>query len=339
MKKTVILLLSLLLSLCSEVRSSAEPLFAKVATTFPANHPTAEALRFFQKDIAAASNGQMTIQVFSDTELGSAPRLLNGLQFGSIEMGVLSSEMFASSLPALQTIAMPYVFRDPTHQFRVLDGPIGKELLQQLTQVNLIGLGFLAADSRHFLMKTGALTRPEDFDGRTIGLFRACPLAECHDVTLNLMRDTLLALHAMPQVIEADAAAEFLKQETADGLELPLFLASQTMTAMTEATQMILDAHTAIPDVFVVSQRWFAGLSPEQQQQLRRSAAKMIQLQRETLKERSQQMALDVEARGMTLHFVEYEAFFQAVQPVYTEKIQTFGPEFEQMLRSIQGVH
>ena len=339
MNKTVIMLLNLALWLGVACHADAEPLFAKVATTAPANHPTVEALRFFKNDLAAASNGQITIQVFSDDELGSALQLLNGLQFGSIEMGVLSSEMFAASFPSLQTILMPYVFRDPTHTFRVLDGPIGKDLLQELTQANLIGLGFLMADSRHFLMKTDALTRPANAAGREIGLFRVCPAAECHDVTLNLMQDALAALGATPKVIGIDAAAAFLTQETTEGIELPLSFLPQLMPSASDAKQLILDAHLVVPDILVVSQRWFARLSPEQQQQLRRSAAKMIQLQREIVNERGQQTTLDFESSGMMLHFIEQDTFFQAIQPMYEKKIQEFGAGFEEMLRSISAVH
>lgn len=339
MKKTLIVLFCLIQWFCAG-DSSAESVFAKVATTFPASHPTSEALRFFKKDLAEASNGQMTIQLFSNAELGSASQLLNGLQFGSIEMGVLSSEMFAASFPTLRTMIMPYVFRDPTHKFRTLDGPIGKELLRQLTQANLIGLGFLATDSRHFLVKRAALAQPADFAGRSIGLPRACPPAECHDVSLNLMQETLTVLGATPHVLETDASAEFFQQETADGIELSLSSVPQLMTATTDAMQLILDGHIDIPDIFVVSRRWFEQLSPEQQQQIFRSAAKMIQMQREVVNERQQQMTLDFEnSGGMTLHFVEQEVFFQAVQPVYDKKIQEFGAEFEEILRSIREVH
>lgn len=339
MKKTVILLLNLAVWLCVAGNGSAEPLFAKVATTASANHPTTEALRFFKKDLASASNGQITIQVFSGDELGSALQLLNGLQFGSIEMGVLSSEMFAASFPSLQTILMPYVFRDPTHKFRVLDGPIGKDLLQELTHANLIGLGFLMADSRYFLAKTDALTRPENAAGLEIGLFRVCPAAECHDVTLELMQNMLTTLGATPKVIDINAAADFLTQETTEGIELPSSFMPQLMPSAADAKQLILDAHLVVPDMLVVSQRWFEQLSAEQQQQLRRSAAKMIQLQREIVNERSQQMALDFESSGMTLQFIEQEAFFQAIQPMYEEKIQEFGAGFEETLRSINAVH
>jgi len=338
MKKRLFLF-CLLVGLLWAENSSAEPLFAKVATTFPATHPTSEALRLFKKDIAIASNGQMTIQVFSDAELGTALSLLNGLQFGSIEMGVLSLEMFAASLPTLQTLVMPYVFRDPTHKYRVLDGPIGKELLQQLAQANLIGLGFLATDSRHFWLNTDELTQPEDFAGRKIGLLRVCPLSECDDVALNIMQETLSALNATPHVIEADKIAIFLEQETWDGIEFSSAIPPQLITAKTGGTQLLLDSHISIPDIFVVSQRWFERLSSEQQEQIRRSAAKMMQFQREIVKDRQQQAALDFETNGVTLHFIEQEEFFQAVQPVYEKKKQEFGAEFTNILQSIDDVH
>lgn len=336
MKTQLILLFWVLFWACP---GSAEPIFAKIATTLPADHPTVEALRFFKKDIAEASNGQMAIRIFSDTELGSPSQLLNGLQFGNIEMGVLSSEMLAASFPTLQTILMPYIFRDPVHKYRVLDGPIGKALLQQLEQANLIGIGFLATDPRNFLLKSKAVTQPEDFAGREIGVPRACPLAECHDITLNLMQDTLSALGATPRIIEMDAMTPFLQQKTSDGIELSLTRMPQLPLKEIGATQVLVDAHAAIPDIFIISQRWFEKLQPEQQQQFRRSANKMIQFQRDIVDERNQQIALGFENGGVMLHFIEQEAFFQAVQSVYKKKAQEFGLSFEDILRSIYEVH
>ena len=141
-------------------------------------------------------------------------------------------------------------------------------------------------------------------------------------------------------MIGIDAAAAFLTQETTEGIELPLSLLPQLMpSAADDAKQLILDAHLVVPDILVVSQRWFARLSPEQQQQLRRSAAKMIQLQREIVNERGQQTTLDFESSGMMLHFIEQDTFFQAIQPMYEKKIQEFGAGFEEMLRSISAVH
>ena len=316
----------------------AAPRILKVGTTLPANHPTAQSLYFLQKELQAASNGQLILQVFPDAQLGSAPELLNGVQFGSIEMAVLPSELLAARSPCLQAIFMPYLFKDQAHRFRVLDSPTGKALLDRLHDLNLFGIGFLDAGARHLLMRDTPVLALADLQGRKIGIIRLCPASECADLAVELSRKVIAALGAMPELVEAKQAGQLLREQSVQGVEQMLWTAGDFAANEAGKWSFSLDTHIALPDIFVASQKWFAALPPEQQAILQRSAAKMVRLQRELLVEYTQTALRELEGRGVAVQTIDQAAFRQAVQPMYDQMFEEFGEEFRQIVTSMSDV-
>ena len=96
----------------------------------------------------------MKIKIYPNQQLGSERECLELLQIGSLDMTKVSGAVLENFAPKLKIFGLPFLFKDKTHLFKVLDGPIGKELLQESEKYWLKGIGFYDSGSRSFYTKT-----------------------------------------------------------------------------------------------------------------------------------------------------------------------------------------
>ena len=96
------------------------------------------------------SDGKMRIQIYPNQQLGSERECLELLQIGSLDMTKVSGAVLENFAPKLKIFGLPFLFDDKAHLFRVLDGPIGKELLKEGDDFWLKGVGFYDSGSRSF---------------------------------------------------------------------------------------------------------------------------------------------------------------------------------------------
>ena len=339
---TLVLLLIGLLACCSVATATDEtpaPLFAKFGTILPSDHPTVRSLLSFQKRIERLLHGQFTIQIFPDAQLGTGCDLLEGIQFGNIELGVVSLELLTPQTPLLASISMPYIFRDYEHQLRVLDGPIGRHLLQSLENVNLIGLGFLDTGTRNILITHADFHAPRDFQDQQIGVITSCPNVDTENLILQLSQQYFHALGAEGKVVSAKESLSELLAESLTGLEIPsLFPGLTEHEYAAEKRYIIQTGHILVPDVIVASKRWFDALPVESQEALLTSASTMIRRQRGLWSEANREWQATLETTGIEFKPVDKAAFRESVDPVRHLLQERLGNEFDRILEAINQV-
>ncbi len=312
-------------------------IFAKLATTLPVEHPTTRALFSLQREIERTLDGRFHIQLFPDAQLGNAEQILHGVQFGSIEMGVAPSELLVSYSPVFAAVSMPYIFRDQTHRFHVLDGPVGMRLLNSLTRYNMIGLGFLETGMRNILSRHAHFDTPQAYEGKKIGIIRRCPQA-CPSAVFDLVEHGLLALGARPEVLAMKDAATALETDTVSGVECELEEMLSLDLSNCDELYWNEGMFYSVPDVLVVSQSWFDSLSPQMQEMLWNVSRLAVNQQREYWTEQGETMMKTLEAQGITRKKEETALFREAVQDVRKHAFETFGEEFAAAIRSILSV-
>ena len=117
------------------------------------SHPVHEAMIYMAKLIDEKSDGKMKIQVYPNQQLGSERELVELLQIGSLAMTKVSTAAMEGFAPEIKVLSQPYLFRDDAHQVKVLEGPIGKELLAAGEKYWFKGLCFYDAGKRSFYTK------------------------------------------------------------------------------------------------------------------------------------------------------------------------------------------
>ncbi len=310
----------------------------KLATELEPAHPTSQSLLSFQKDIENFTHNQVNIQIFSAAQLGTAQNILDGLQFGSIEIGVLPVDILTSLSPLLATVSMPYIFRDDEHRYRVLDGPIGFQLLESLKSHNLVGLGFFDTGMKNLSTQKQPIKRPEDFQGLHIGGIRDCSETRCANILGELSVRSFAVMGATAVSIPCDEIIEAFRSEKIQGWEGNESTCNSSKMIEAGVTYFTYSKHSLAPDLLVASKLWFDSLSQDTQQAIRKAARLTRQDQHARWANFMQQTVARLENEGMQFSTVSREHFFHAVQPLYARIIKEFGPEFDTLIQAIIAV-
>ena len=313
----------------------AQQAFAKLGTTLSDGHPALASLEHLQNSL----NEDLIIQVFPDAQLGSAQQIMEGLQFGDIEMGLLPLESVSHRVPALAMLGLPYLFRDNSHQAQVLDGPLGKRLLETLNELNLVGLGFLETDSRYYLSKDELpLSTLDRIQGRSIAII--CPFSEsaCHGPMYTLSVQSLHLMGAHPVILPLGALQKALESEQPDSIEYLPFIGMERQLKDSAFKTLTLPAHRSIPTVLVAGKRWFDSLTPQIQHAIVRTSNTLVRQQKRIMEKALQREHAALQAQGIEIAEEESGRLYEAMQTLYRKNTEDFAPEFEQFLQDAQKI-
>ena len=139
-----------------------------LAHNLPRTHPVHLGILEFQKALESSSKGALKAKIFPDGQLGSEREVLELLQIGSVAATKVSAATLSNFVPEYNILGIPYLFRDKQHLFDVLEGPIGKSILEKGSKFWLRGLCYYDAGSRSFYTIDKAIRTPEDLKGLKI---------------------------------------------------------------------------------------------------------------------------------------------------------------------------
>ncbi|HET7671782.1 MAG TPA: TRAP transporter substrate-binding protein DctP, partial [Burkholderiales bacterium] len=105
----------------------------KVSDVHPLGYPTVEALVRMGAKLEKQTSGRLTFQMFPGGQLGAEKEMIEQAQVGALHIARISTGPMGPVVDELNVFNMPFVFRDEAHMRKVIDGPIGKELLDKLT--------------------------------------------------------------------------------------------------------------------------------------------------------------------------------------------------------------
>src|SRR5512145_1532527 len=124
----------------------------KAADVHALGYPTVEAVVQMGKKLEAATNGRLSIQMYPSMQLGGEKEMIEQAQVGALQLARISVGPMGPIVPELNVFNLPFMFRDTAHMEKVIDGPIGDELLKKLSDhptAGLIGLCWMNAGTRN----------------------------------------------------------------------------------------------------------------------------------------------------------------------------------------------
>src|SRR5919202_2698742 len=141
------------LSAAAFVRSAAAQArqVLKASDVHPLGYPTVEALESMGRKLDKASNGRLSIQIFASMQLGGEKEAIEQAQVGALQIARVSVGALGPVIDELNVFNLPFLFRDTAHMQKVIDGEIGQELLDKVTNspsANLVGLCWMDAGAR-----------------------------------------------------------------------------------------------------------------------------------------------------------------------------------------------
>lgn len=279
----------------------------KLAHALDQAHPVHAAMELMAKRIGELSNGTVTIQVFPNGQLGSEPETIEQLQRGAVAIVKTSAAAMEGFVPDMAVFGLPYLFRDDDHYWKVLNGPLGRQLLAAGESAGMHGLCYYDSGSRSFYTVGSPILTPADVKERKI---RVLPS--------KMARDLIATLGGGPTPIPWGELYTALQQSMVDGAENnpPSFLSSRHYEV---ARHFSLDEHTRIPDVVIFSQKIWEGLTPQARAWLNQAAAESVEFQRKLWIEKTAEALEAVEKAGVKIYRPDKRPFVDATAPMLKE--------------------
>lgn len=286
-------------------------------------HPVHRAMVHMARRLDELSSGRMRIEIHPNGQLGEERELIEMLQIGSIAMAKVSASPLESFVPEMAVFSIPYVFRDSAHLWRVLDGPIGRQLLDAGEPYYLKGLGYYDAGPRSFYTTNRPVRTPEDLSGLKIRVQQS--------ITSTRM---VRALGGSATPIDWGELYSALQQGVVDGAEnnLPSFFLSRHYEVCRYFT---MDEHTWVPDVLLISTHAWQRLSDRERRWLEEAVRSSVIEQRRLWREATEHALQEVRAAGVEIIQPDKAAFRRAVQPMFDSYR---GTATYDLLRAIEGV-
>lgn len=328
MKRTIIPKLLILIFLGVLPFSCTSPLQFKIIKLGHAqvvSHPVHEAMLYMAKQIEKKSNGKIKVKVYPNQQLGSERELLELLQIGSLGMTKVSAAALEGFAPTMQVFGMPYLFRDDEHQRKVLEGPIGKQLLLDGEEFWLRGLCYYDAGKRSFYTKDKPVETPDDLAGLKVRVMESITAS-------NMVK----ALGSSPTPVSYGELYTALQQGIVDAAENnpPSLYTSKHYEV---CKYYSLDEHTSLPDVVIISTKVWEDLTEEEQNWVQEAANESATYEYKLWEESSAESMRELEAAGVTISFPDKEPFRKAVEGVY-DQLKIDQPEIYKIVQDIREV-
>jgi TRAP-type transport system periplasmic protein len=227
------------------------------------------AVQKFADLVKERSKGGIEIQIFANSTLGPDQQMINLARGGSIDIVISGSSNFNGMVPATAALELPFLFRDSAHAYKVLDGKVGQDLLDELSKHGLKGLAYFENGWREMTNNRKPLLTPEDAKGLKI---RSTPNP------YHLQAFQLLGMNPAPMAIAELYSALETKAFDAQEHPLPVFWSSKFWEVQKYLT---LTDHAYSPTVAVMNKAKFDKMPAGQQNVLIDSARDAVKFHRE----------------------------------------------------------
>ncbi len=330
MKPFTVMIAAGVLTAASAFAGSAvaqQKLVLKASDVHPEGYPTVAAVESLGKKIAAATNGRLTVAMYPAMQLGGEKEAIEQAQVGAIALARVSVGALGPVVDDLNVFNLPYVFRNTTHMQHVIDGPIGQELLDKVTNSGkgLVGLCWMDAGARNFYDTKKPIKTMADLKGMKVRVMGN-----------PMFVDMANSMGANGVPMGYDQVFTSLQTGVIDGAENnpPSFVFDNHYQV---AKFYTIDEHLIVPEMLVMSKKIYDSTSKDDQA-LVVKYAKEAQQEERKLWDVYEKQALDkAKAGGITITRVsdaDKKAFQDAVKPVWDK----YGPKYAAMIKRIQDV-
>lgn len=319
-------LLSLALSLsmlvvsgCSkggDSKGSGDVKVMKLGIVTSSDRSLTKGLKKFAEIIEKESGGKLKGEVFADGLLGGDRQVLEALQMGTVQGTAVSTGVVAAFAPRFDAFDLPYLFKDKATAYKVFDGPIGTELLNDLPKAKLVGLGYWENGFRHVTNNKRPIQTAEDFKGLKLRTLES----KVH-VEFWKMMGTNPTPMSFSQLYSA------MEQGVVDGQENPY---GNVVSSKFNEVQKYLSntGHVYNANVFLVSKVFWDKCTDQEKEIIKKAAIEARDYQRKLNEEEDQSSVKLLTEKGMKINDLnpgEKEKIMEMAKPLYESVAKSIG--------------
>ena len=289
-------------------------------------NPRHEAAVKFAEVVKAKTGGRIEVQVAPSAQLGDDAAMVTALRTGALDFSANSQGAVANAVPEYAAYGMPFMFSSPAEAFKLLDGPLGKELADKTAEKGMILLGTWDNGIRQMTNSKRPITKVEDVKGLKM---RVPP-----DATLV---DIMSALGAEAQQIKFAELYVALQQGVVDGQENPL--ANIHASKLYEVQKYLaMTNHQFQMTPLLMSKRSWDRLSAADKKAVQEAATEATALQRKLSSEADEKLLGDLKAKGVQVTTVDKAAFAKATSPVTDKWLASpIGPYLKKIVAATRA--
>jgi tripartite ATP-independent transporter DctP family solute receptor len=314
------------LSLIATSALAQQKVVLKASDVHPAGYPTVVAVENMGKKLEAATNGRISVQMFPSMQLGGEKEAIEQAQIGAIALARVSVGALGPVIDDLNVLNLPFLFRNTAHMQKVIDGPIGQELLDKVTnnpRAGLVAICWMDAGARSVYDTKRPIKSIADLKGLKVRVMGN-----------PMFVDMMNALGGNGVAMGYDQVFSALQTGVVDGAENnpPSFVFDNHYQV---AKYYTLTEHLIVPEILVMSRKTWDQLSKDDQALILKFGRE-AQLEERTLWTKYENDAMDkAKAAGIQITQINDKTPFQdAVKPVWDK----YGPKYAELIKRIEAV-
>ncbi|AYY12598.1 TRAP transporter substrate-binding protein [Actinobacteria bacterium YIM 96077] len=288
--------------------------------------PQGMAVQFFGDYLDECTNGQLTVQLFPDSQVGDDLEMMDGLRSGTLEMTFPSTSPAVAFVPELGVFDLPFLMPDVEAADRVLDSELGQQLLDEFDGTGMKALAWAENGFRQVTNSVRPIESPEDVEGLDLRVME------------NEIQTTIWeALGANPTTMAFGEVFSAMEQGVVDGQENPWVtnLTSNFWEVQEYGSQT---RHVYTPFIMMIGEEFFDELDPAYQQLIQEAADATRDYQRTISREMDEWARGQFEENGPEVNVLDedqIEEFRQATEEVYDQWAPELGEEFVDEVRTL----
>ena len=278
--------------------------------------PYAITAHAFKTELEAALPGRVEVQLFPNRQLGDDKEILEGLQFGTIDMGVITNAVVANLEPTYQLVDLPFLFGSAEQAHKVLDGDVGETLAANLRDDGVVSLGAAEGGFRNMINNTRPVRTPADVEG-----------VKYRTMQNPVFIEMFSSLGGSPEPMAWGEVFTAMQQGTVDGLEIPTSVVNSNNYA--DVTKYLsFTRHTYSAIHLLMSERSFNRLPEDVQTAVIDAGRAAIAQQRKAVAAAEAEVVQALVDKGMEINSIDdVGAFREKVGPVYKRFEPTIGAD------------
>jgi tripartite ATP-independent transporter DctP family solute receptor len=299
----------------------------KFAEVHPKGYPPVVAEENMGKKLEEQSKGDISFKMFAGGVLGSEKEVVEQVQSGAVQMTRVSLGIVGPVVPDVNVFNLPFIFRDHAHMRKIIDGEIGQEILDKITNsnFNMVALAWMDGGTRNLYTKK-PVRDIADLKGMKIRV-QGNPL---FIDTVNAMGGNGIAM-ATGEIFSA------LQTGVIDGAENnpPTMLEHNHYQ---NAKFYTLTEHLILPEPVVMAKTTWEKLTPEQQALVKKLAVEAQAEERVLWDKKSAESEAKLKAGGVefiTLTPEQKKAFYDATASVRAK----YGAPYADLIKRIEAVN
>jgi TRAP-type transport system periplasmic protein len=294
------------------ISSQAAPLTMRFAHFAAEDHPANIAAKQFANNVEKRTGGGIKVNIFPNNALGGPPEQAQQVKLGTIDMGLPTQGQLDKYDTAFAAVMLPFIWDNPQHAFRVLDGPAMAWLAPLAEKQGLVLLRNWEYGFRNVTNIVRPINTPDDVKGLKL---RTPPELQ--------IQASMEALGATVQAIAFPELYLALSQKVVDGEENPI--AVIYFNKFYEVQKHLAITHHIYNNmIHTVGGMAWSKLNADQQAIFREESTAASDLMRKLIADQEEDQIKKIEAAGMQVTRPNIAPFRALMGPAY-ERISAYA--------------